>query len=307
MEITNPETTEEDKLIKIRVLPETYEEFIGQERQKRLLIQLIEAARQRKEVADSVLIVGAPGLGKSSLAQLVKKDMRCLLMTKVDEDLLNHFLSWYAQEHYLFFDEFHKFNRGVSEALCYYLDTNSVVIGYQPVEVPSATIIAATTQVGKVPQALFSRFGLVLHLDPYSIEDLCTILVRGAIKLDVDASQGAQMEVANRARGNPRIALRYLKRLRDWSSSLDEAKAQRILSELGIDALGLDENDRRLLAAIRKFNGGPVGLSTLAAYMNEAPETIANLYEPYLIQNGFLIRTSKGRILTAKGIHYDAA
>ena len=300
--------------------PATLAEFVGQERIKEQLGIALDAARGRGEALDHVLLAGPPGLGKTSLAQIIRRELDVSIRQVAGPALerkgdIAAILTALEPRDVLFVDEIHRLNRAVEEILYPALEDFrlDIVVGQGPaartltLDLPPFTLIGATTRTGLLTTPLRDRFGLTFRLDHYTPEELATIVRRSARILGVEIEPDAAEEIARRARGTPRIANRILRRVRDvaevrHAGAITTAVADEALELLEIDESGLERFDRALLAAVAvKFGGGPVGLSTLAVALGEEAETIEDVYEPYLLQLGLLQRTPRGRILTELG------
>ena len=313
----------EDDAIEVGLRPHKMDEFVGQTALKERLAILIEAARGRGEAIDHVLFSGPPGLGKTSLAGILAAEMdaqfRGTSGPALDRpgDLAAVITNLEAGD-VLFIDEIHRLPRQVEEVLYpamedFQLD---IVVGKGPaarsikIDLPPFTLVGATTRVGRVAPPLRDRFGYVARIDYYESEDLASILHRSSAILEVDITEEGSHTIARRSRGTPRVANRLLRRVRDYAAvradgHIDEAVADRALEVFEVDGLGLDKVDRAILEAIiLKFGGGPVGLSTLAIAVGEEPETVEDAYEPFLLQEGFLQRTPRGRIATSRAYEH---
>lgn len=314
---------EEDRLFEASLRPRSLAEFTGQAKLKENLSIAIEAAKMRDEAMDHVLLYGPPGLGKTTLATLIANELGTafeqtaapVLQKKLD---LTGLLSNIRSKQVFFIDEIHRLAPDVEEMLYSALEDFRVdiIVGAGPgarthsLPVPKFTAVGATTRLGNISAPLRGRFGLVLRLDVYGIAELSGIVRRSAKILNLTMEDPAAEEIARRSRGTPRIANRLLRRVRDFA----QVKAKGLMSQqvaidaldlLEVDPLGLDEVDRRIMLCILdKFDGGPVGLNTLSSAADEEAITIEEVYEPYLIQQGFIDRTSRGRIATDRAFDY---
>ena len=306
---------EDEDVAEISLRPKTLSEYIGQDKVKENMKVYIEAAKKRAEPLDHVLLYGPPGLGKTTLSNIISNEMNSNIKITSGPAIekpgdLAALLTNLNEYDVLFIDEIHRLNKSVEEILYPALEdyTLDIIIGKGPsarsirLDLPKFTLIGATTKVGSLTTPLRDRFGIVQRLELYKPEDLKTIVTRSARILEIDIDEEAAMEIAKRSRGTPRIANRILKRVRDYAAVLGDGNitlklAKIALNKLEIDELGLDEIDRKMLETIiLKYTGGPVGVETLAATIGEEVETIEDVYEPYLMQIGFLSRTPRGRI-----------
>jgi holliday junction DNA helicase RuvB len=310
----------DEELLDRSLRPRLLAEFVGQERIKEQLSIALDAARARNEALDHVLLVGPPGLGKTSLSYIVREELGVGIRTVAGPALerkgdLAAILTSLEARDVLFVDEIHRLNPAVEEILYPALEDFrlDIVVGQGPaartltLDLPPFTLVGATTRTGLITTPLRDRFGMTFRLGYYEPGELATIVHRSAGILGVEISEEATVEIARRARGTPRVANRILRRVRDVAEvrhqgSISSEIAREALELLEVDERGLERTDRELLDAIAgKFGGGPVGLSTLAVALGEEPDTIGDVYEPYLLQLGFLQRTPRGRIITDLG------
>ena len=311
----------------ISLRPHTLAEYIGQEKAKQNLSIFIEAARRRTEALDHVLLHGPPGLGKTTLAGIIAQEMGVNIRITSGPAIekpgdLAALLTNLNENDILFVDEIHRLNRSVEEILYPAMEDYAIdiIIGKGPsansirLDLPKFTLIGATTRAGQLSAPLRDRFGVTLRLELYTPEELATIVTRSAGILNVEIEPEGAMEIARRSRGTPRIANRMLRRVRDFAQVVADGVitrkvADQALLALEVDFLGLDQVDRRMLRAIiENYGGGPVGLETLAATIGEESVTLEDVYEPYLMQIGFLTRTPRGRCVTRKAyehLHID--
>lgn len=321
--VVSPKKKKDDKTVDRGLRPTRLDEYIGQSKSKEKLKIFIQAAKDRKEALDHVMLYGPPGLGKTTLAGIIANELNVNIHQTSGPAIerpgdLASILTNLQSSDVLFIDEIHRLNKMVEEVLYpamedYCLD---IIIGKGPsarsvrLDLAPFTLVGATTKAGRLSSPLRDRFGVINRLEFYNKEELQEIVLRSAEILDVDIEEHGALEIAKRSRGTPRIANRLLKRVRDFA----EVKADGIINRkvvnsalnlLEIDELGLDRIDHKLLETIiLKFTGGPVGLNTLAASISEETETIEDVYEPYLLQLGFLERTPRGRVATLKAYQH---
>lgn len=321
--VISTQVQEEDLKIEKSLRPQTLDDYIGQQKAKENLKIYIEAAKARGESLDHVLFYGPPGLGKTTLAGIIANEMGTHMKVTSGPAIgkpgeMAAILSNLQEGDVLFVDEIHRLNRQVEEVLYPAMEDFAIdiMIGKGSsarsirLDLPKFTLVGATTRAGLLTAPLRDRFGVIHHLEFYTVEELKTIILRSASLLDVEIDEAGALELAKRSRGTPRLANRLLKRVRDFAQvkyegKIDQKVASFALDLLEVDTCGLDQVDRRLLLTlIEKFNGGPVGLDTLAAAIGEDSGTIEDVYEPYLIQNGFLNRTPRGRMATELAFHH---
>ena len=308
---------EEDIKLEGSLRPQTLQDYIGQQKAKEILSIYIEAARQRNDALDHVLFYGPPGLGKTTLAGIIANEMNVNLKVTSGPAIekpgeMAAILNNLQEGDILFIDEIHRLNRQVEEVLYPAMEDFAIdiMIGKGTsarsvrLDLPKFTLVGATTRAGLLTAPLRDRFGVIQHLEFYSIEELVLIIQHSARILNVEIDEKGAVELARRSRGTPRLANRILRRVRDFAQvrydgRITEEVANTALDLLDVDKLGLDQTDRHILTTmIDKFHGGPVGLDTLAASIGEDSGTLEDVYEPYLIQNGLIQRTPRGRIAT---------
>ena len=315
--VTSEIENDEEELEEISLRPQTLDEYIGQTKVKEKMKVYIEAAKKRNVSLDHCLFYGPPGLGKTTLSNIIANEMGKNIKITSGPAIekpgdLAAILTSLSDGDVLFIDEIHRLSRSVEEILYPALEDFSldIVLGKGPesrsirIDLPHFTLVGATTRAGSLSTPLRDRFGIVERLELYSSTDLATIVKRSSKILNIDINDEATLEIARRSRGTPRIANRLLKRVSDYILVLGNGKGdlkitRMALDKLEIDSLGLDNIDKRILETIiKQYNGGPVGLETLAVSVNEEVETLEDVYEPYLMQIGFLARTKRGRTAT---------
>lgn len=314
---------EEDVKLEGSLRPQTLQDYIGQQKAKEILSIYIEAARQRNDALDHVLFYGPPGLGKTTLAGIIANEMNVNLKVTSGPAIekpgeMAAILNNLQEGDILFIDEIHGLNRQVEEVLYPAMEDFAIdiMIGKGTsarsvrLDLPKFTLVGATTRAGLLTAPLRDRFGVIQHLEFYSIEELVLIIQHSARILNVEIDEKGAVELARRSRGTPRLANRILRRVRDFAQvrydgRITEEVANTALDLLDVDKLGLDQTDRHILTTmIDKFHGGPVGLDTLAAAIGEDNGTIEEVYEPYLIKNGLIMRTPRGRVVTELCYHH---
>jgi len=307
----------DDKEFEPKLRPSSFDEYIGQERVKSNMLVYIEAAKMRKEALDHVLLYGPPGLGKTTLANIIAAQMNSNIKItsgpaiEYQKDMAA-ILNDLSEGDILFIDEIHRLSRPVEEMLYSAMEDYAmdIIIGKGAgaksirLDLPPFTLVGATTRIGLLTAPLRDRFGVIHRLEPYTFDELKKIIIRSSSVLDIEISGGGADEIARRSRGTPRIANRLLKRVRDFAQVkhdgvITDDIANTSLDLLEVDKMGLDQIDRKMLMVIiQNFGGGPVGVDTIAVSINEETSTIEDVYEPYLIQLGFIQRTPRGRIVT---------
>ncbi len=321
--IITPDVKIEDCNTEESLRPITLDSYIGQKKVKENMRIYIEAAKQRNEPLDHVLLYGPPGLGKTTLSNIIANEMNANIRTTSGPAIerpgdMAAILNNLNEGDILFIDEIHRVNRLIEEVLYPAMEdfVLDIVIGKGAdaksirIDLPKFTLIGATTRIGLLTAPLRDRFGVINRLELYTPQELSTIVIRSARVLNIDINEAGAIEIARRSRGTPRIANRLLKRVRDFAQvkydgAINETVAKDSLDILEVDKNGLDLIDKKLLLCmIEKFDGGPVGVETLAVSIGEEAETIEDVYEPYLIQQGFIKRTPRGRVVTKIGYDY---
>ena len=322
--IATDEQLADDWQYKLR--PRRLAEYIGQDKAKKNLSIFVKAALSRREALDHVLLYGPPGLGKTTLAGIIANELGVNFRPTSGPAIersgdLAALLTNLQERDVLFIDEIHRLSRQVEEILYSAMEDFAldIIIGKGPsarsirLDIAPFTLIGATTKAGALSPPLRDRFGVISRLEYYSVDALMEIIIRAAQILHIPIEDKGAEEIAKRSRGTPRIANRLLKRVRDFAevegaTKISEEIANRALQALEVDSMGLDHTDRRMLdAMIKKFRGGPVGLETIAASISETRETIEDIYEPYLLQLGFIMRTPRGRVVTEAGYNHMKA
>lgn len=316
--VISTQLLQEDDKMETSLRPQFLDNYVGQEKIKDNLKVYIEAAKARGESLDHVLLYGPPGLGKTTLAGIIANEMGTHFKITSGPAIVKpgdiaSILNSLSEGDVLFIDEIHRLNRQVEEVLYSAMEDYAidVMIGKGEtarsirINLPKFTLVGATTRAGMLSAPLRDRFGVVAHMEYYTVEELQTIIIHSAQKLDVSIDENGAFEMARRSRGTPRLANRLLKRVRDFAEvkydgNITYEVVSFALDLLEVDKMGLDQNDRNIiLTIIDKFGGGPVGLETLAASLGEDSGTIEDVYEPYLVKNGFINRTPKGRVATS--------
>ena len=314
---------EEDRELEPKLRPATLESYIGQESVKENMRVFIQAAKQRKEALDHVLLYGPPGLGKTTLSNIIANEMDVHIKTTSGPAIerpgdMAAVLNSLNEGDILFIDEIHRLNRMIEEILYPAMEdfVIDIVIGKGAaarsirLDLPKFTLIGATTRAGMLSAPLRDRFGVVSRLAFYTVEELQEIILHSAKILEVEIDKDGALELARRSRGTPRLANRLLKRVRDFAQikydgRITKEVADFALNLLEVDKLGLDQTDRQILMTmIQKFGGGPVGLETLAVSIGEDPGTLEDVYEPYLVQNGLILRTPRGRVASDEAYYH---
>lgn len=327
MPVKNPQTgskeAPDDKVLDLTLRPKTFTEYVGQEKTKENLRVILGAARQRGDIPEHILLHGPSGLGKTTLAYLVARELNANLKITSGTALekagdVGSILTGLADGDILFVDEVHRLNKTVEEVIYPAMENFKldIIIGKGnaaktlQIDLPRFTLVAATTKISLLSAPFRSRFGVSFRLDYYTSEELGSILARSAALLQMRISPDAIAIIARSARATPRVANRLLKRVRDYAqvhavAAIDEKAVRAALQMLEVDEQGLEETDRRILLAIAKtFGGGPVGLKSLAATVSEEEATIEDVYEPYLMRLGLIARTNKGRVITRGGLEH---
>jgi Holliday junction DNA helicase RuvB len=321
--IISREESSEDQILDLTLRPKTLDEFIGQKNLKENLRVFLQAAKQRNEPIEHVLLYGGPGLGKTTLAYIIAKEMGVAVKITSGPTLeragdLAAILTNLNDGDILFIDEIHRLNRLIEEILYPAMEEFNIdlIVGKGPLaktlrlSLPRFTLIGATTRPSLISSPLRDRFGITLQLNFYNLEDIEQIIARSAKILKIKITEGGIKEIAKRSRFTPRIANRLLKRIRDYSQvhnhdPITETVVKKAFELLEIDEAGLNPMDRKILKTLfEKFNGGPVGIKTLSVAVNEDLDALEDIFEPYLIQIGFLNRTSRGRVITEKALQH---